>query len=97
MLFVVTLGLAHYYRVLATYGTLNPGTFIIPDESLKEFSGFMRKVSQRSRLDIVVLLLCIFPFLALALSPGPYRAVIRGIRSGERREGRHSGTGPATG
>lgn len=60
---VFIFGLPHYYRVLATYGSLIPSSFITPDSTIEIWSEFTNRLHKRSRLRVSAYLIAIFPML----------------------------------
>jgi hypothetical protein len=68
LVLALTLGLAHYYRVLATYGTLVPSAINISDAGVAGESDFLRRVHERTRLHTAVYLLASYPMLLTWLS-----------------------------
>lgn len=79
-LFVLILGLPHYYRILATYGTLDPTRFVIADANVAAWNDFMRRVYARSRLQLSVYLISIYPMLLTWLSLPHLRLVAARVR-----------------
>jgi hypothetical protein len=77
---VLALGLPHYYRVLATYGSLLPSTFIIPDVDAEAMRKFTRRISERSRMRVSIYLVLIFPLLLTWLSRSHVRLVAARLR-----------------
>lgn len=72
-LLVLALGLPHYVRVLATYGTLLPSSFIVPDAGVESWNDFLRRVHARSRLHVALYLLAIFPMALTWVGPSALR------------------------
>ena len=66
---LLTLGMQHYYRLLAAYGTLWPGAFIQPIGDVTKFSPFLAVVERMSRSQVCWDLLTIFPLAALFIAP----------------------------
>ena len=83
MVLASTLGMHHYFRMLATYGTLSPSAITAAPEIAADFSPFLERVAHRGRVEIIRLLLCVFPFLVAFVTPWPYRVIQRSSRSGE--------------
>ena len=78
---IVTLGLPHYYRILATYGSLIPSTFIVPDLDAESWNEFVRRAYQRSRPRIAFYLIAIFPLVLTWFTPSYARFVAREVRT----------------
>ncbi len=77
---VATVGLGHYYRVYATYGTILPSQIVRPDASIAQFSGYMKIVANRTPIRMLTLLFLTFPVWILFLTPWPYQAILHGVR-----------------
>ena len=83
MALVLTLGMQHYYRVFATFGTLLPGSITVPDSDVTAFSPFMRIVLERSRWQTLFYFAAIFPIALMFITPWPYRIARASSRRGE--------------
>ena len=82
---VSTLGMQHYYRMLATCGTLAPSTISATPGSAAGFSQFLHIVAHRSRIEMIAWLLCVFPFLVVFFTPWSYQIIVRDLRAGRWR------------
>ncbi len=82
VLLVAILGLPHYYRILATYGTLRASSFIKLEPGAEHFSTYMGLILRRRPWKMALYLLCIFPVLLVFFSPLPYRLIALGLRKG---------------
>jgi hypothetical protein len=82
VLSLVILGFPHYYRILATYGTLNPGSFIKLEPGAEHFSAYMGLILRRRPWKMALYLVCVFPIFLIWLSPAPYRLIAQGLRKG---------------
>jgi 4-amino-4-deoxy-L-arabinose transferase-like glycosyltransferase len=71
---VLSLGLPHYARVFATYGSLLPSSFITPDIDVQEWNEFLRRVHNRSRLRVFLYLVAIYPVMLSWLLPAQLRS-----------------------
>ena len=65
----ITLGLPHYYRVFATYGSLMPSAFIVPDLDVEQFNTYLRDVHTRTRVHVSVALVVLFPMILTWFTP----------------------------
>ena len=63
VLLLAILGFPHYYRILLTYGTLNPGSFIKLEPGAEQFSSYMGLILRRRPWKMALYLVCIFPIL----------------------------------
>ena len=79
---VVTLGMPHYVRIFATYGTLWPSEFILPAPDIEDFSPYLRSVVRRTPWWMAGRLALAFPFLLVFLTPWPYAIAARGLNAG---------------
>ena len=79
---IALLGLPHYVRILATYGSLLPGAFMATDPDLAR-STFLSNVVERSRPRVFAYLLLMFPLLLGWLSPANL-SVMRSELAGRR-------------
>lgn len=77
---VATLGMQHYYRILAAYGTLNPESFVQLDTDAAQFNDYVRMIVQQQRWKMLVFLALIFPVFLVFLLPSTWRAVKDGLR-----------------
>jgi hypothetical protein len=77
---VLIFGLPHYYRVFATYGSLIPSSFITPDPNIEVWSEFTRRLHQRSRFQVSVYLIAIFPMLLTWFTGSHFRLVAAKVR-----------------
>jgi hypothetical protein len=68
-----TLGMQHYYRLIATYGTLWPGAFVQPIGDVARFSPFLAIVEKMTRSWVAWELVAIFPFAVLFAAPWVFR------------------------
>lgn len=82
VLSLMILGFPHYYRILATYGTLNPGSFIKLEPGAEHFSSYIALILRRRPWKMALYLVCVFPILLVWLSPTPYRLIVRGLWEG---------------
>jgi hypothetical protein len=79
---LLTVGLQHYYRILATYGTLLPSSFLTADpRELAAFSNHMRNLGRITLGRCLLLLIMVFPFLLAFLLPWTWRPVRQAWRS----------------
>jgi hypothetical protein len=78
----VTLGIPHYLRIFATYGTLWPSEFITPAPDIGDFSPYLRSVVQRTPWWMAGRLILTFPFLLVFLTSLPYAITARGLKEG---------------
>jgi hypothetical protein len=78
---VAVLGLPHYVRVFAAYGSLLPATFIVPDPDVGQWNEFLRRVHSRTRLQTVLELIAIYPMLLAWLGPGALRSFRARLRA----------------
>jgi 4-amino-4-deoxy-L-arabinose transferase-like glycosyltransferase len=60
---VSTLGLHHFYRIVATYGSLAPDAFVSLSDGWERFSELLSYVAQTTRLRLLVIVLSLYPFL----------------------------------
>ncbi len=80
---VATVGMQHYYRILATYGTLDPAaSFVRPDPTPAQFNPYVRMILQQQRWKMVAFLVMIFPVLPALLLPATWTALQTGCASG---------------
>ncbi len=84
MTMVMTIGLQHYYRVLATYGSLMPSSFLQMTAKEAEFSPYLRTVMERKPWKTALHLVLIYPILLAFLCPPVYRPLLKSLRSGSR-------------
>jgi hypothetical protein len=70
---LLTLGMQHYYRLIATYGTLWPGAFVQPIGDVTKFSPFLAIVERTTRPGVCWELAAIFPFAVLFVAPWTVR------------------------
>jgi hypothetical protein len=77
---ILAIGLPHYYRIFATYGSVLPHSFIIPDPDVEKWNPFLERVHGRSRLHALLYLVAIFPMLLTWLSPNFLRFVRNQLR-----------------
>jgi hypothetical protein len=82
--FVLTFGLQHYYRILATYGSLLPSSFIRVDPDAANYSQFIRNVLERRPWKTALHLVLIYPILLSLLNPAIYAPVLRSLRNRSR-------------
>jgi hypothetical protein len=75
-------GLQHYYRVLATYGTLLPSRIVVPDSGVEQFNEFLKLLSRRGPWQMALLLISVFPFLLLLTTRWFWSALILELRAG---------------
>jgi hypothetical protein len=68
-----TAGMQHYYRILATYGTLNPSSFVRPDANVAEFSAFLNQVAHMTPRTMALYLVLVFPILLIFVLPWTYK------------------------
>lgn len=81
---VATVGLQHYYRVLANYGSLMPSSFLHLDPDAAEFSPFLRSVLERQPWKTALHLVLIYPILFAFALPAVYVPLLRRLREGSR-------------
>ena len=62
---VLTLGMQHYYRLIAAYGTLWPGAFVQPIGDVTKFSPFLAIVERTTRSWVCWELVAMFPLAVL--------------------------------
>lgn len=78
---VALLGLQHFYRLLGTYGSINPSTIIRPLPEAAQFSPFLTFVETKiTRGWILGELALIFPAALLFLTPSVARSVWSAVR-----------------
>lgn len=77
---VLSVGLQHFYRVAATYGSIWPWDFIVADPDAAEFSPYMAAVLTRTRWRTALDLLAMFPLLLAFATPWAWRALRAGLR-----------------
>ncbi len=82
VLSLAILGFPHYYRIMLTYGTLNPGSFIKLEPGAEHFSSYMGLILRRQPWRMALYLVCVYPILLVWLSPAPYRLIVQGLRRG---------------
>ncbi|MFQ5417338.1 MAG: glycosyltransferase family 39 protein, partial [Myxococcota bacterium] len=66
---IALLGLPHYVRILATYGSLLPGSFMSTAPALAAANEFLSTVVKRSRLQVFGYLVLTFPLILAWFSP----------------------------
>jgi hypothetical protein len=66
---VLTLGMQHYYRLFAVYGTLSPWAFVQPIGDVTKFSPFLAIIERMSRSWVCWELAAMFPFAILFIAP----------------------------
>lgn len=71
---ILTVGLHHYYRILATYGSLLPSSFLIADASAINWP-YVQRVARATRWRTILHLSMIFPILLVFLLPATYRLI----------------------
>jgi len=64
-----TVGMQHYYRLFAVYGSLWPGAFIQPIGDVTKFSPFLAIVERVSRSRVCWELAAMFPLAILFVAP----------------------------
>ena len=90
------LGFPDYYRILFTYGTLDPGSFIKLEPGAEQFSSYMALILRRRPWKMALYLVCIFPILLIWLCPAPYRLIMQGLSRGSGPWGRPRSSSSAT-
>lgn len=81
---VLTLGLQHYYRLWATYGTVWPGTLIRPLENAANYSQYLTWIETKmTRAWVLADLGMFFPLLLLFIAPWNLKAVVADLRTGK--------------
>jgi hypothetical protein len=80
-LVAAVLGLPHYARVLAAYGSLLPSSFLAPDADVAQWNEFLRRVHTRTRLRSALELFAIYPMLLTWLAPASLRAFRAQLRA----------------
>jgi hypothetical protein len=75
------LGLPHYVRVLAAYGSLLPGSFIVPDPDVGQWNEFLRRVHSRTHAQTALELIAIYPMLLTWLTPAALRSFREQLRA----------------
>jgi hypothetical protein len=70
---VLTLGMQHYYRLIAAYGTLWPGAFVQPVGDVAKFSPFLAIVERTTRSWVSWELAAMFPLAVLFVAPWTIR------------------------
>lgn len=83
MALVMTLGLEHFYRLLAQYGTISPSVLIVPDANIDEALPVAAFWKTQTRLQSTFHLLLMMPIAFLPFTPPVLLAAIRGLRAGE--------------
>ena len=78
---VGVLGLPHYVRVFAAYGSLLPGSFIVPDPDVGQWNEFLRRVHSRTRARSILELIAIYPMLLTWLTPAALRSFRERLRA----------------
>jgi len=79
---VMTLGMQHFYRLLAEYGTLSPSAIIVPVPNIHEILPVTVFWDNQTRLQSTFHLAVMMPVLLLALSPPVLGQVFEGFRAG---------------
>ena len=80
---VMTLGMQHFYRLLAEYGTLSPSAIIVPVPNIREVLPITEFWDSQTRLQSIFHLAVMMPVLLLVLSPPVLRQVFEGCRKGD--------------
>jgi len=75
---VATIGMQHFYRLLATYGTLNPKSFMIADPNDR----WVQTMWNRTRWQMLLSLIALLPILLMFMSTSPYKSLMSGLRKG---------------
>jgi hypothetical protein len=70
---LLTVGMQHYYRILVTYGTLNPYRFVRPDANVMNFNAFVRSVMLMTPGRMALYLILVFPILLVFVLPWTYK------------------------
>ena len=78
---IAILGLPHYYRILATYGTLIPSAFIVPDTDAAQWNEFVQKAYDRTRPRLILYIVVMFPILVTWCTPSYFRFIRSELRS----------------
>ena len=80
VLLVAIVGLPHYYRILATYGTLLRELIHQAGTGGRQFSTYMGLILRRRPWKMALFLVCIFPVLLVFFSSLPYRIIALGLK-----------------
>jgi len=83
MALVMTVGLQHFYRLIAQYGTLDPGVLIVPDSNIDEVLPVATFWKTQTRLQSMFHLFVMMPVAFLPFAPPVLLAVFRGAKAGE--------------
>jgi hypothetical protein len=78
---VLTLGLQHYARLFAAYGTLWPSAMIQPLAGVTKFSPFLAFVEKMDRTWVCWELVAMFPLAILFLAPWNLRQFVEDLRA----------------
>lgn len=78
---VLTLGMQHYYRLIATYGTLWPEAFVQPIGDVAKFSPFLAIIERMTRSWVCWELAAMFPLAVLFAAPWAVRHYGRDLQA----------------
>ena len=81
-LLIVAFGLPHYYRILATYGSLIPSAFIVADPDVQRWNAYLSAVHSRTRPQTALALVGVFPMLLTWFSASTWRELVLGLQRG---------------
>ena len=75
---VATIGMQHFYRILATYGSLSPDKFIIPAPNIEELLPVVRLWNSQTRIQSLFHIALMSPLTLLPIFPPVVVAAWRG-------------------